>query len=255
MLIYITPLADIPVSTVTRTRISQIIGSPARLSCDTRANPSASEWQWFHNGISLSSTSKVLVVDIESDSEAGAYTCRAVNGVGTSLNISFNVDIVSGTVSGPDAAVVVDDTFGLSSGEIVAIILAILFVLLSFLVVCCCYKGYCASLCGRKQEQVSQKVEHGRVEIPTYNKETVESVIHLHKLGIPKFYENPETTELARDNTYVTPTQTCQQYLPNIEYTYNEEEEQRRRRRRKRKNNKRDQDKQMHEHIVHQIET
>ncbi|CAC5415121.1 unnamed protein product [Mytilus coruscus] len=278
----------IPVSTVTQTSISQTVGSPVRLSCDTRANPSATAWQWFYNGNSLSSTSKVLVVVMNSASEAGAYTCRAINGIGTSSDITFNVDIVSGTGSGPDAAIVVEDSSRLSTGEIVAIILAILFVLLLCLVVCCCCKGYCASLCGGKKKQVTPQVEHKRVEIPVYNEEPDESVIYRHKIEIPKFYENPEPSvrktrfkkygvyrrhsvefeiskskvlkledikqiELARDNAYITPTGTRQQYyLPDIEYTYDEAEERRRRRRRRRKKNKRDQDEQMRDHKLNE---
>lgn len=90
-------MTDIPVSIVTQTSISQIVGNPLRLSCDTHANPSATAWQWFYNGNSLSSSSKVLVINTDSTSATGAYTCRATNSIGTSRNITFNVAIVSGT--------------------------------------------------------------------------------------------------------------------------------------------------------------
>lgn len=56
-----------------------------------------------------------------------------------------------------------------------------------------------------------------------------------------------ETTERARENTYVTSTGTRQQYyLPDVEYTYDEEEERRRRRRRRKKKSKR-------HHVEHEV--
>lgn len=84
-------------STVTQTRISHIVGNPVSLSCDTRANPSATAWEWFYNGYALSSTSKVLVVDRDLASDSGQYTCRAVNGIGTSSDMTFNIAVLIGT--------------------------------------------------------------------------------------------------------------------------------------------------------------
>ncbi|CAG2194112.1 HMCN [Mytilus edulis] len=137
-----------PVSTVTQTRISHIVGNPVSLSCDTRANPSATAWEWFYNGYALSSTSKVLVVDRDLASDSGQYTCRAVNGVGTSSDMTFNIAVLIGTVTQPAEPVTgasVIDTAAISTGEIVAILLAILFVLLLIIgiIVCCCCQGSC----------------------------------------------------------------------------------------------------------------
>ncbi|CAC5377794.1 HMCN [Mytilus coruscus] len=194
-----------PVSTVTQTRISQIVGSPVILSCDTRANPSATEWQWFYNGYSLSSTSKVLVVDMDSASDAGSYTCRAMNGVGTSSDIAFNIAILTGTVTdpaGPATGASITDTAMLSTGEIVAILLAILFVLLLIIgiIVCCCCQEKCASLCGGKKERITPQEPPKKVEIPVYYREPDESVISLRKLEIPTFKQDAE--QPVKHNVY-----------------------------------------------------
>ncbi|XP_052103233.1 hemicentin-1-like [Mytilus californianus] len=198
-----------PVSTVTQTRISQIVGSPVSLSCDTRANPSATEWQWFYNGYFLSSTSKVLVVDMDSASDAGSYTCRAMNGVGTSSDIAFNIAILTGTEgptvtdpAGPATGASITDTAMLSTGEIVAILLAILFVLLLIIgiIVCCCCQETCATLCGGKKERITPQDSPKRVEIPVYYREPDESVISLRKLEIPTFKQDAE--QPVKHNVY-----------------------------------------------------
>ena len=87
---------DIPLSAIAQSSISQAIGSPVSLSCDTLANPSATVWEWSYNGNSLTTTDKVLVVDMDSASDAGTYTCRASNQVGKSANIDFTIGIGSG---------------------------------------------------------------------------------------------------------------------------------------------------------------
>lgn len=87
---------DIPLSAIAQSSISQAIGSPVSLSCDTLANPSATVWEWSYNGNSLTTTDKVLVVDMDSASDAGTYTCRASNQVGQSANIDFTIGIGSG---------------------------------------------------------------------------------------------------------------------------------------------------------------
>ncbi|CAG2194107.1 unnamed protein product [Mytilus edulis] len=156
---------DVPDVTITQPSQGSS-GQAITIQCSYISNPKASHVKWSkgnqgitvddykYNGGSLSNPSLTIINLAASDQ--GSYRCSVVNSVGQgdSSYVTLSVDT---SVSGPDAAVVVDDTSGLSSGEIVAIILAILFVLLSFLVVCCCCKGYCASLCGRKQEQVTQK--------------------------------------------------------------------------------------------------
>ncbi|CAC5377793.1 unnamed protein product [Mytilus coruscus] len=287
----------IPVSTVAQTSISQTVGNPVSLSCDTRANPSATAWEWFYNGNSLSSTNKVLVVDMDSASDAGTYTCRATNAVGSSADIAFSIGIGSGIDPGLGAST--GESSSLSTGEIAAIILAILFVLLLVIgiIICCCCQGYCASLCGGKKEKVTPQPAPKIVEIPVYYEEPEESVISLRKLEIPRFYEEPvivaaepstnvvrkirhkkhrtyrrpsdeyeiskyqvlkpddsrelETTERARENTYVTSTGTRQQYyLPDVEYTYDEEEERRRRRRRRKKKSKRHHEEQVRDNEI-----
>lgn len=83
-------------STVAQTSISQTVGNPVSLSCDTRANPSATAWEWLYNGNSLSSTNKVLVVNMDTESDAGTYTCRATNAVGSSADIAFSIGIGTG---------------------------------------------------------------------------------------------------------------------------------------------------------------
>ncbi|CAG2239104.1 HMCN [Mytilus edulis] len=186
-----------PVSTVTQTRISHIVGNPVSLSCDTRANPSATAWEWFYNGYALSSTSKVLVVDRDLASDSGQYTCRAVNGIGTSSDMTFNIAVLIGTVTQPAEPVTgasIIDTAALSTGEIVAILLAILFVLLLIIgiIVCCCCQEKCASLCGGKKERISPQAPPKRVEIPVYYQEPDESVISLRKLEIPTFKKDVE---------------------------------------------------------------
>ncbi|XP_071166138.1 hemicentin-1-like [Mytilus edulis] len=283
----------IPVSTVAQTSILKPVGNPVSLSCDTRANPSATAWEWLYNGNSLSSTNKVLVVNMDTESDAGTYTCRATNAVGSSADIAFSIGI--GTGIDPSLGASTGASSSLSTGEIAAIILAILFVLLLVIgiIICCCCQGYCASLCGGKKEKVTPQPAPKIVQVPVYYEEPEESVISLRKLEIPRFYEEPvivaseppttmvrkirhkkhrtyrrpsdeyeiskyqvlkpdetrelETTERARENTYVTSTGTRQQYyLPDVEYTYDEEEERRRRRRRRKKKSKR-------HHVEHEV--
>ncbi|XP_052106699.1 hemicentin-1-like [Mytilus californianus] len=174
----------VPVSNVTQTSISQTVGNPVRLSCDTRANPSATVWEWFNNGAPMPDTSKVLYVDMDAASAARAYTCKATNVIGKSPEITFNIRIV--TTTDPDP---IPDPDPLTAGEIAAIILACVFVVLLIIgvIVCCCCQDKCSSLCGGKKEQISPQPAPKRVEIPVYYEEPDESVISFRKLEIPKF--------------------------------------------------------------------
>ncbi|CAC5377803.1 HMCN [Mytilus coruscus] len=250
-----------PVSNVTLTSISQTVGNPVRLSCDTRANPSATAWEWFNNGAPMPDTSKVLYVDMDAASAARVYTCKATNVIGKSPEITFN--IVIATTTDPDPT---PDPDPLSIGEIAAIILACVFVVLLMIgiIVCCCCQDKCASLCGGKKERISPQPPPKRVEIPVYYEEPDESVISLRKLEIPKFRKNtqhsdtsydfeinkfevlqpedfkqPEQTHLASDNAY-----------SDITCTYDEEERRRKRRRRKKKKNKRLHDQQIRDNAI-----
>ena len=90
----------IPQSAVTQASFTQTVGSPVTLRCDTKANPSATQWVWSYNGNALSNTNKELVVDMDTASDAGTYSCRASNTVGQSANIDFSIAIGTGTAVG-----------------------------------------------------------------------------------------------------------------------------------------------------------
>ncbi|CAC5415119.1 HMCN [Mytilus coruscus] len=227
-----------PVSTVTPTSISG--DNPVNLSCDTRANPLATEWQWFNNSYprALPVTSMVLNVNMDANTAARVYTCIAINTIGPSDIIPFDVAIVTTVISSTETPTVCPRVF--TTGEIVAIVLGIVFVQLLTIgiSVCCCCQDKCASLCGGKKERISPQPPPKRVQIPVYYEEPDESVISLRKLEIPTFkkdIEKPkkrniysEKRKLASDNTYsdITPT-------------YEEEKVHRKRWRREKKKNKR----------------
>ncbi|XP_052103319.1 hemicentin-1-like [Mytilus californianus] len=270
-----------PVSNVTQISITQTGVNIARLSCDTRANPSATAWQWFNNGDTMQETSKVIFVAMDVTNAARTYTCKATNVIGISPEINFNIPLVTTTVPDP--------TNTLEDGEVVAIILACVFVVLLVVggIVCCYCQDKCASLCGGKKERISPQPEPKRVEIPVYYEEPDESVISLRKLEIPTFKKDTEqptrttdskkhkknrrTKHRKNSNKYSRYSDTSYDFDINkfevlqpedfkqpderqlasdntysdITCTYDDEEERRRRWLRKKKKNKRLQDQQM----------
>ncbi|VDI64014.1 hemicentin [Mytilus galloprovincialis] len=236
----------IPVSAVTTNTFSQVLNSPITLSCDTHANPSAISWQWKYNTFILDGqTEKLYTVDMNSEQDAGQYTCIAYNEVGHSADIHFSVTVGSGVTPGTGASVA---SAGLTGGEIAAICLGILFFILLLIVlcVCCILQGCCAMCFGAgagKDKERRITPDHEKLDIPRFYE--VPTVVTREPSMISKRDVYVDTVPMAygaaRGERYVTHSAASRPYyLPAIEYTYDEEE--RRRRRRKKKKSRHHQD-------------
>ncbi|XP_052061300.1 hemicentin-1-like isoform X5 [Mytilus californianus] len=255
----------IPVSAVTTNSFSQGLNSPITLSCDTAANPSAISWQWKYNGFILEGQNeKLYTVDMNSEQDAGQYTCIAYNEVGHSADIHFSVSVGSGVTPGTGASVA---SAGLTGGEIAAICLGILFFILLLIVlcVCCILQGCCAMCFGAgagKDKERRITPDHEKLDIPRFYE--VPTVVTREPSMISKRDVYVDTVPMAYGaarpqneyeitkyrvvrpeydvgERYVTTSAASRPYyLPAIEYTYDEEE--RRRRRRKKKKSRHHQD-------------
>ncbi|CAC5377795.1 HMCN [Mytilus coruscus] len=264
---------------VTTTQPPQgIVGQAITIQCSYVSNPEATNiiWSKGNQGITVDgnkyvggslSNPSLTIINLTASDE-GPYTCSVLNSMGQS-NSSFVTLSVETSFSDHAAALNPDST--ISTGEIVTIILACVFVVLLVIgvIVCCYCQDKCASLCGGKKERISPQPAPKRVEIPVYYEEPDESVISLRKLEIPtfKYDTKPSSSETRTENAYsrhndhddtsydfeINQSQVLQsedvkqleQRILGIDNTfsdttctYEEEEKRRRRRRRKKKRNK-----------------
>lgn len=67
------------------------LNSPFTLDCATNSNPAPSSYVWTFQGKTLSETGQTLTITPADASQAGDYTCVAVNSVGQSDPIDFTV--------------------------------------------------------------------------------------------------------------------------------------------------------------------
>ncbi|XP_069115360.1 carcinoembryonic antigen-related cell adhesion molecule 5-like [Argopecten irradians] len=146
----------LPESAVTDPSLTAAVGASLSLSCDTDANPGATDYIWFKGSAILSITERVNSVQAESGTTT--YTCRATNSIGTSSDITFTVTgTTSDSGSEPDTGASTGDTgTGLSVGVIVAIVLGILFLLfiIILIIVCCICSGSCKKKDKKKRRVV-----------------------------------------------------------------------------------------------------
>ncbi|XP_052103246.1 hemicentin-1-like [Mytilus californianus] len=150
---------------VTTTQPPQgIVGQAITIQCSYVSHPTATNviWSKGNQGITVDGSKYVggslsnpsLTIINLTASDEGPYTCSVLNSMGQS-NSSFVTLSVETSFSDPAAALNPDST--ISTGEIVTIILACVFVVLLVIgvIVCCYCQDKCASLCGGKKERIS----------------------------------------------------------------------------------------------------
>ena len=80
-----------------------VLISPVTFRCDTLANPSAVQWEWYYGDIRLTdvpNNRKDYVLDMNDANDAGEYSCIAFNEVGQSSKLKFTVTLdTSGTTT------------------------------------------------------------------------------------------------------------------------------------------------------------
>ena len=80
-----------------------VLNSPVTLRCDTLANPSAVQWEWYYGDFRLTdvpNNQKDYVLDMNDANDAGEYSCIAFNEVGQSSKLKFTVTLdTSGTTT------------------------------------------------------------------------------------------------------------------------------------------------------------
>ncbi|KAJ8316302.1 hypothetical protein KUTeg_006316 [Tegillarca granosa] len=250
-----------PEMTTTTNSISATDGETISMTCNNDANPIATTFEWNCQG-SITNTTKTLSVSV-SGTDDFSCSCKAFNSIGGSVSQTFSVTV---SATGGTGNIGAATGGGLTTGEIAAICLAVLFIvlLIIIIIVCCCLYGVCAGVCGKKEKH---KVEP--------KKEKEEEVIH--KVEIPRFHEKPKQrvpSAVTRKDVDLTVNQDNMMYeeeefeintkyaivppgshrsvngtiismqdqrapkdhrLPALDLTYDEEERRRKRRRRKKK--------------------
>ncbi|CAC5393170.1 HMCN [Mytilus coruscus] len=234
-----------PISAVDQASFNPALNNAVTLRCNTLANPSSTHWVWKYNGFDLDFTEKNYLVDMDSTSDVGKYTCIAFNEVGQSAEIDFTVELADPLTPAPK---IVETTVsaGLTGGEIAAICLAVLFgiLLIVIIIVCCVVQG----CCGRKREKKERYIEREviRTEMP-YRQEAIPvvkepSVVSVREVT-PRIGYMESVREVPRisyvDDSYrYMSTQSRPYYLPVVEATYDDEEYRKQKKKKKSKKNR-----------------